>query len=365
MNGLTISRWKWACIVALTIPLLLAIWLPMIALGAAPTPTSTTLPSSTAQSTTTASATVQLTPTVDPTVIALQKAVLEHQNNWLWGNAVPLVSTLLSGPAILFTALFGLFRWRKDQQIERDKRAEDRHMDRQKRDEDRFQAVVEGLGSERVEAQVGAAIMLRTFLRPGYEQFYRQTFDLAIAHLRLREVDPVVPAPLDSLSQALITVLKESFPEARRVLKSQVNEYTRQLLDATGAHLDNAYLSNADLSEIFLRKAIMREAHFWKANLRGAYLKHSNLASAYLVEANLQAADCGYTVLTNADLRDAQLEETHLSGADLTGADLKGAHPEKAASLNNAKLNGVKGLTPDQLAACAARGAKIDDSPSP
>lgn len=108
----------------------------------------------------------QGTPAVDPTVAELQKENLQHQNNWFWNNTTPLLSTLLSIFAVVFTALFSLYRWRRDQRIERERRTEDQHIEREKRDEERFQAVVTGLGSEKVEARVGAAIMLRTFLQP-------------------------------------------------------------------------------------------------------------------------------------------------------------------------------------------------------
>jgi hypothetical protein len=90
---------------------------------------------------------------------------------------------------IVIGALVGLWRWRRDQHTEREKRAEER-----------FQAAVTGLGDEKEGARIGAAILLRTFLRPGYEQFYTQAFDLAVANLRLPRApqppaDPDVPLP--------------------------------------------------------------------------------------------------------------------------------------------------------------------------
>jgi hypothetical protein len=95
-------------------------------------------------------------------------------------------------------------RWRREQgeteihrregrQAEREKRdeeqkrwLEDRQAEREKRTEERFQSVVEGLGSTIQATQVGAAITLRTFLRPGYEEFYSQVFDLAVANIRTK-----------------------------------------------------------------------------------------------------------------------------------------------------------------------------------
>src|SRR6202035_2075487 len=101
--------------------------------------------------------------------------------NWLWGNASIVV--------IALGAFIGIFRWFAERGVERERRSEER-----------FQAVVAGLGGEKSETQVGAAIMLRTFLRKGYEQFYVQAFDLSVAYLRSRRVDPNTPEEQSPLS---------------------------------------------------------------------------------------------------------------------------------------------------------------------
>jgi len=318
-------------------------------------------------------ATTQTTSTPEPSKddleieqIKIENEKLKNENDWWWVNKASIISSLVSTLGVIIStfgvilAVFiGFFQWHKDQKV-----------DREKRDEGRFQAVVEGLGSERVEARVGAAIMLRTFLRPGYEQFYSQAFDLAVSYLRLRKADPDVPEPLDSLSQALITVLKESFPQAR----GNISKFTPESLDATGVHLDNAYLSKTDLSKIRLRGASLRGAYFWMAQLQDAYFKHSNLEKAYLGNAHLERADLGKTVLTGAILAEAYLNGAHLWGADFTDADLTDAdftnanltktNPENAKSLQGTILRGVVGLSTAQLAACVAKGAIVDDANS-
>jgi uncharacterized protein YjbI with pentapeptide repeats len=333
--------------------------------------------------------TVAASPTEDATVTALNKEKLaqevqqlKEQNapdlfGWLRANAAILLSTLV----VVIGGLIGLFRWlgdrrdeqtkrREDQRSEQEKRAEeqkrwleDRQAEREKRAEERFQAAVEGLGNDNYGVKVGAAILLRTFLQPGYEQFYRQAFDLAVVHLRLRKADPSIPEPVDSLSQALITVLRESFSLARDGLGKQLFQSSPQTLDATGVQLDHAYLSQTDLRGIWMPGAHLQGAHLWKTDLRDAIIQYSNLGGAYLKEANLQLVHLWRTDLTGADLTGADLTGAGLREANLTKADLTDTNLEDARSLKDTNLHGVKGLTQEQLAACKAKGAIIDEDP--
>jgi len=380
--------------------------------------------------------TVQATPTVDLTVTALNKEQLAQQikqlqlqndrsiASWFWnsgGTLGTIVAGLLAVAGVLVTVVFNLRKDRKDRQEAHRNELKDRQEARAKQAEERFQSAVTGLGDEKEGAKIGAAILLRTFLRPGYEQFYTQTFDLAVAHLRLPSTphppdDPNTAMPLTTLRQALIVVFKEAFPLAR----SQNNERP-QSLDARGIQLDNAYLRgadlklawmpraslrkvnlrNADLNGAHLRGADLTEAHLRgadltkadlrRADLRGAYLNGAHLTEAYLCDADLSKAHLTGADLTKADLGGAHLTEANLniadlSGADLSGADLRGAtlsvtdltkadlseadlsgadlgwaKLENVLSLANAKLGGVKGLTKEQLEACKAKDAIIDE----
>src|SRR6266704_1789853 len=283
--------------------------------------------------------TVQATPTEDATVTALNKEKLKqevqqlkNQNEpdffgWFRTNSAILLSTLV----VVVGGLIGFFRWFRDQRSERDKRAEGR-----------FQAVVEGLGSKEIERQVGAAIMLRTFLQPNrdYEQFYRQTFDLAVTHLRLPHVDPNISVsldpddpddhvPLGSLNQALITVFKDSFPLARKALigKKKPHYHYKELedLDASGIRLEYAFLRHTDLEGIWTRDAFLSHAYLRYANLSGARLRDAVLSRALLKGADLRGAYLKGADLREADLREADLREADLREADLDGAILQGA----------------------------------------
>ena len=238
--------------------------------------------------------------------------------------------------------------------------------EREKRAEERFQAVVEGLAREKEETKIGAAILLRTFLRPGYEQFYIQTFDLAVAHLRILR-GPIPPdgdqdtaVPLTTLSQVLIVVFSEAFPLAR----SQ-NKGSSQSLDASGIQLDNAFLNGVDLKQVWIRQASLRKVKLRWANLSGASLLETNLSGAMLRGTNLSEADLIRANLSGAELLDANLSRVKLRDANLTGAVLSGANLDDALSLKNANLRGAKGLTKEQLEDCKAKGAIIDDSSLP
>jgi uncharacterized protein YjbI with pentapeptide repeats len=271
---------------------------------------------------------IQPTPTVDATVTALNKQKLvedveEKQQtleNWWWSNAAAFFSSLALGIAGFFT----LLRYLRDQRSEREKLREEHQAALERRAEERFQSVVGGLGDEREGAQIGAAILLRTFLRSGYEQFYMQTFDLAVANLRRRGISKAA-LPLTTLDQALIIVFKEAFPLARDQEKKEPAS-----LDATGIQLGNAYLVGANLKQIWGPQAFLQEANLVGANLVGA-----NLVGANLVGADLSGAD-----LSSANLNDANLVGAYLSSANLVGANLVGANLN-GANLNGANLNGA------------------------
>ncbi len=309
---------------------------------------------------------VQATPTEDATVTILNKEKLEQQVQqlkeqnepdlfeWFRTNGAILLSTLV----VVIGGLIGFFRWLGDRRSEREKRAEER-----------FQSAVTGLGNKKEEAKIGAAILLRTFLRPGYEQFYTQTFDLAVAHLRLPRAssppeNPNTPLPLTTLSQALIVVFKEAFPLARELVRSQNGRDPFQSLDATSIQLDSSFLESADLKKAWMSNASLRSANLWGADLSESILWKANLSGAKLRGTNLSGADLWGANLNGAELKGANLNRTEFVGADLSGANLSKTNLEEAKSLKGTNLRGVHGLTKEQLEACKAKGAIIDEDSS-
>lgn len=296
-----------------------------------------------------ATAPVQPTPTEDATVTALNKEKLaqevlqlKNQNQpdlfgWLRTNASILLSTLV----VVIGGLIGLFRWLGDRRSEREKRVEER-----------FEKVAEGLGSQDIEKRAGAAVMLRTFLKPGYKQFYQQVFDLTVTHLRLPPPPHTQNQKFpDPLSQALIIVFKEAALCVRAGLereKVKPEEYSR-FLDASRVRLDYASLDGADLSDVLMREASLIEAH----------LDQANLARALLMGANLTGADLWRTNLTEASLSRAILTNAILTEADLTNAGLFNANPEDASSLTDTRIYDVQGLSQKQIDTCRVKGAII------
>ncbi len=417
--------WKAAIAIAgILLLLVLMMWIPVSAAGAREGASGFTA---------SVTITLQATPTEDTTVTALNKEKLaqevqqlKNQNEpdslgWLRSNASILLSTLI----VVIGALFGSWQWSvgrrdaqnkelEDRKAERERRDEeqqrwlkDQEAEREKRAEESFQSVVEGLGSEREEARVSAAINLRTFLLPGYERFYSRVFGLTVAHLRLPRTskqpeDQNIPLEPTALSQALSLVFKEAFPLARSQERSSPNTNLRtdwyttwyQSLDARGVQLDNAYLGgSADLERVWMPKASLRKADLWWINFKEAYLCEADLSGAELNMADLSGADLSGAELNMADLSgadlsgaflqdtdfrgaklfDVNLSEAHLvranfSEADLSrvnfnGAELSGAKLEDALSLKDSDLHGVKGLSKDQLATCKAKGAFVDEEP--
>lgn len=359
--------------------------------------------------------TVRATPIEDATVTALNKEKLQKDIEkdqsgidkdrsdifWSWTAAL----TVFGG---IITAFITAMRYFNDRQAEREKAA----AEREKEAREALRLAIVGLGSENNDTKVGAVTSLRALLISGYERYYQQIFELAIANLRARRTESDQPEPLDAFKQALIALFKDSYPLARDTLKERYpkSRFNPRSLDATGIIFDNAYLVRADLRQAWMPFALLRNADLLEANLsnanlngadlsgsdlsyanltgadlseanlRRANLRASNLNGAILLRANLAEAEISMSLLSGAFLREANLRganlidakisnasfrranfsEVNLSRSNLTNTDLTQTNIEEAQSLQGTDLSGVKGLTEEQLKACKAKGAIID-----
>jgi uncharacterized protein YjbI with pentapeptide repeats len=128
--------------------------------------------------------------------------------------------------------------------------------------------------------------------------------------------------------------------------------------DLSGAKLNEANLSEANLYRADLGKVDLREANLSEANLSGADLGEADLREANLCkiflkrtnlsEANLRGADLRGASLSEAHLDRADLSEAYLGGANLSGANLGGANFREAivgwTTFGATDLSVVKGL---------------------
>ena len=103
--------------------------------------------------------------------------------------------------------------------------------------------------------------------------------------------------------------------------------------DLQGVDLSGAWLDGADLSGANLQGADLSGAFLWSAHLDGANLASANLAGGLLFDADLSGADLHVANLGRADLLRADL-----SGADLSGATVTDRQLSQAASLEGATM---------------------------
>jgi uncharacterized protein YjbI with pentapeptide repeats len=340
--------------------------------------------------------TIQATPPVDATMTTLEKERLEQQidqsqqdlNNWFWNSLNPLASTILPTIGVILTVVYGFRRWLGEQSI-----------DRVKRDEDRLQSAIQDLGTSEPGKTIGGAVMLRTFLLPGYEKYgyekyHIQIFDLAVANLRLPRKSASGNnsdnfGPPEPVNQALAVLFKDAFPAARRYcvieelkkqpgakqesdISKEVSRFLESghakqlspqelalfnplLLDATGVQLDQTYLNSADLEMAYLRSASLKGT-----NLEGAKLKGADLEDADLEGANLRKASFDVANLIKAK----SLTKVNLSGQNLEGEDFTNYKRLHQIQLENASLRNAQftkcDLTGANLKKADLEGTKFD-----
>jgi uncharacterized protein YjbI with pentapeptide repeats len=152
------------------------------------------------------------------------------------------------------------------------------------------------------------------------------------------------------LEDALLTEMDLSAANLRRANLKGANLKKANLYNAI---LNEAILTNADLSQANATLASMIDATLNHADLQGANLSHvsflrsslicANLKGATLYDAGLRDTNLNSAILTGADMDQADARSANLTKADLNGATLKGTDLENAtlinANLSNTKCN--------------------------
>jgi len=181
----------------------------------------------------------------------------------------------------------------------------------------------------------------------------KQVINLAEAAKRLAPnyKDPVVESARHVIRSQTLSILRALSADTARksavmrfLIESQIiGSLTVSLAEAnlSGAVLNRAILSDADLRGANLRGADLSEAILSDADLRGADLVDAKLFGASLIKAKLFGADLSRAKLSGAMLWEAVLNEAKLIDAKLFRAKLNGAILIQA-TLSRAKLNESK-----------------------
>lgn len=135
--------------------------------------------------------------------------------------------------------------------------------------------------------------------------------------------------------------------------------------------LDNAELSDTNLSGKQWAHAHLANAELVRASLRGADLRGAQLGHACLMGANLQQAD-----LRNADLSGCDLLHADFRGARLDGVNLKlarydqttrwppGFIPESRGAWRSRRFARIRTFLPTPASAVFARRVPVGDRPA-
>lgn len=224
----------------------------------------------------------------------------------------------------------------EQRQHQRAAELEQRRVEDRRRFDELFARAVADLGSANVSVQVSAAIALRSFLGPEYEQFHRQIHLVLCGNLAA-EHPPLV-------NKFIVRAFEIS---VRLHLEARRREGDFSPLDLANCQLSRVDLHELDLGEeVDIAFAVLKDA-----NLRGTILPRArgyevSLERAHVSNANLRAARLRGAVCRGARFHNADLMDTHfrrtpgrradLSLAEFYGAKLQGAH------FDDAELSGAK-----------------------
>jgi uncharacterized protein YjbI with pentapeptide repeats len=215
---------------------------------------------------------------------------------------------------------------------------------------DRFTRVIDQLGKEKVEIQLGAIYALERIAEKS-EGDRASIIEILTAYVRGHSF--MKPVQEDSSRGDVAIVPRVELPPLR--VRAADVQAVMTVLGRLAPIADHVFF---EFGKVDLRKADLINAKLNGANLEGATLEASDLSGAELKEANLKDANLNRANLSQAELGHAQLEGATLEAATLWRATLYGANLSKAilrgavlkkANLMGTNLTGVVGLSDADL----------------
>ena len=224
----------------------------------------------------------------------------------------------------------------------------------QGRRQERLKNAIEHLGNSSDSVRLGGAYEL-FHLAEDTPKLRQTVLDILCAHIRRTTGEEKYRQkhknkPSEEI-QSLLTLL---FVQEYHVFEGLQINLEHSFLN--GAHLDEAHLEKAALTQVQLQGAHLSWARLQGAELSRAQLQKARLGCAQLQGVNLRRAHLQGAHLSSAELQRANLERVQIQGADMAGAELQWANLRRAhlqgayllmaqlqgANLSEAQLQGAR-----------------------
>ena len=238
----------------------------------------------------------------------------------------PLITVLVAVAGLIATLWKQIAESSRQRELDRD----EREKGRLQRLDDQVRELVENLASTSGSIRAAAAVSIRVFMRPTYEDVHEQVFLLLLGALRFPRKD--------FSDKLLIRTFERAAGEQLPLLraKGELEELDLSNCFLTGVRLDGFDLSGIDIGFADLHGADLSHSNLWRA--RGI---SSDLSGAHLAGANLGEARLVGATIVKARFLNANLVSTKLRGADGTGAIFRGAAMQEV-QLDGAVLRGAR-----------------------
>lgn len=224
----------------------------------------------------------------------------------------------------------------------------DRRTEETRRVDERFAQVASDLGSDSEVVRNGAAVALRTFLRPRYdEEIFEDAFELVMSNLKIAEHPESVRR---LLAEAFCEGLKRKSPPSEAgdgldlvrawLKRAKLEGCDLRFADLAWASLEGANLRHSDLRStrgynVYLAKAVLSDANLHQARWQKAVAPEAYFHHTRMVSIDLKHADLKGARFQEAELQTASLQHADLRNANFIQANLHGTHFEEA-TLNEA-----------------------------